>query len=212
MNQPAVGVLQVKMQYLYDGEKVENDYHVHHGSSTPWPIADIEDLLSVFENWEDTTASVARPSSAVLVNMIATDLTSLNALRTSRAVVPQIAGAIGTDSLPNNATIAVHFDTGNRGRGQSGRQFWIGLAEGQVNANTITTAARDAILNALAALRTAIETLDPAYRLVVVHRVVNGVRPSVAGTTNVLGFDMADLTIDSQYARLPNHKRRKRPA
>lgn len=212
-NQPAIGVLQVEMQYLCAGEKAENVWHVHRSPSTVWPIADIEDVLSTFEDWESTTASLLRPTGVQLVNMVGTDLTSLNTIRTVRPVVPPVAGTITQDTLPNNATIAIKKDTGSRGHGQAGRLFWIGLAESQVTGNTLSTAARDGMLAALETLKNSIQSLGTgAYRLVVVHRVTNGVRPALAGTTDILGFEMADLTIDSQYVRLPNHKRRKRAA
>lgn len=210
MNQPVPGVLEVRMQYLFAGERAENVYHVHKGLSTAWGDAQIEDVLSTFEDWETTSSSLLRPTDVSLVNMIGSDLTSLNALRRSRAVVPAVNGAVVSDSLPNNATIAVKYDTGNRGRGQNGRQFWIGLAENQVDANTLHTAARDNIVTSLQTLLANIETLDSAYRLVVVHRVVNGTHPAVAGTSNILSFGMADLTIDTQKNRLPGHKRNKR--
>lgn len=211
-NQPAPGVLEVRLQYLSDGEKCENVYHVHHGSSIAWPEADIEDVLSTFENWEDTTASLLRPTDVSLYNMVGSDLTSLTAFRRSRAVSPAIVGSIASDSLPNNATMAITFNTGNRGKGQNGRQFWIGLTENHVTGNSVEAAHRDSIISALEALDAAIQTLDPAYRLVVLHRVVNGVHPPTAGTTNVLSFSTADLIVDSQKNRLPNHKKRKRAA
>lgn len=212
MNQPAIGVLEVRMEYLFDEERCENVYHVHNGTSAAWDDAAIEDVLSTFEDWETTTASALRPTDVQLVNMVGSDLTSLTAKRHSRAVVPAVNGQLPQDSLPNNATISIKFDTGNRGRGQNGRQFWIGLGEAQVAANSLEPAVRDDMISALEALRASIEALVSGYRLVVLHRTVNHVKPSVAGTSNVIGFAMADLKIDSQRTRLPAHKRRRRHA
>lgn len=208
--QPVPGVLQVRMQYSYAGENAENIFHVWNGSTVLWGTAQIEDVLSTFENWEDTQASQHRPSSAVLVNMIGTDLTSLGGLRKTRPVVPQIAGGLAQDGLPNNATVAVKADIGNRGRGKQGRIFWIGLAESRVNSNEITIPQRDGILSVMAALIAAVQALNNQYRLVTVHRVENGIRPPTASTSNIQGYELADLTVDSQYARLPHHRRRKR--
>lgn len=208
--QPARGVAEVRMRYLLDFENAENVYHVEHGSLDPWPLADLEDLASTFEAWEDTDGSTARSVSAHLIEVVVTDLTSLTTQKVTRAVSPVIDGTIGGDSLPNNATLAVKADINNRGRGKSGRVFWIGLAESQVTANTINTAARDAIVLALNNLRADVLALDAAYHMVVVHRVVGGVRPAEADWSAIASFSTTDNTIDSQKNRLPNHKRHKR--
>lgn len=208
--QPVRGVAEIRMRYLLDFENAENVFHVEHGSLDPWPLADLEDLASTFEAWESTDGSTARSVSAHLIEVVVTDLTSLTTQKVTRAVSPDIPGAIGGDSLPNNATLAVKADINNRGRGKSGRVFWVGLAESQVTANTINTAARDAIVLALNNLRADVLALDPAYHMVVVHRVVDGVRPAEADWSAIASFSVTDNTIDSQKNRLPNHKRHKR--
>lgn len=208
--QPARGVAEIRMKYLLDFETAENVYHVEHGSLDPWPLADLEDLASTFEAWETSDASVVRTASASLIEVVVTDLTSLTTQRVTRAVSPVITGAIGGDSLPNNATIAIKADINNRGRGKSGRVFWVGLAESQVTANHINTAAGDAIVLALNNLRADVLALDPAYHMVVVHRVIDGVRPAEADWSAIASFSLTDQTIDSQKNRLPNHKRHKR--
>lgn len=210
--QPALGVAEIRMKYLLDFEAAENVYHVEHGSLDPWPLADLEDLASTFEAWETSDASVVRTVSASLIEVVVTDLTSLTTQRVTRAVSPVITGAVGGDSLPNNATIAIKADINNRGRGKSGRVFWVGLAESQVTANHINTVAGDAIVLALNNLRADVLALDPAYHMVVVHRVVDGVRPAQADWSAIASFSLTDQTVDSQKNRLPNHKRHKRAA
>lgn len=210
--QPVRGVAEVRMRYLLDTENAENIYHVDHGSLDPWPLADLEDLASTFENWEDTTAQPVRTSAASLIEIIVTDLTSLTTQRVTRAVSPALVGAVGGDSLPNNATIAIKADINNRGRGKSGRVFWVGLSESQVTANHINTAAGDGLVAALTGLRAAVLALDAAYHMVIVHRVINGVRPAEADWSAIASFSLTDTTIDSQKNRLPNHRRHKRAA
>lgn len=208
--QPARGVAEVRMRYLLDFENTENVYHVEHGSLDPWPLADMEDLASTFEAWESTDGSTVRSVSAHLIEVVVTDLTSLTTQKVTRPTSPVITGAIGGDSLPNNATIAIKADINNRGRGKSGRVFWIGLAESQVTGNAINTAARDAIVLALNNLRADVLALDPAYHMVVVHRKENNIRPAEASWSAIASFSTTDSTIDSQKNRLPNHKRRRR--
>lgn len=208
--QPVRGVCEVRMRYIYDGENCENVYHVAHASLDPWVLVAMEDLASTFISWEDTEASEVRSVSCALNEVIVTDLTSLTTKRVTRSVVPQVVGAVIGDSLPNNATIAIKADINNRGRGKNGRVFFIGLAESQVTKNTLTDVARDAITSKMTSLITAVETLNPAYDLVTVHRIINGVRPAEADYSPIASYSMSDLTIDSQKNRLPNHRRRRR--
>lgn len=207
--QPVRGVVTVRMRYRLDFENVENVYHVAHASLDPWPLADMEDLASTFEGWEDTTAKPARGSNCQLEEIVIVDETSLTTQRVTRGVVPPIVGTHGGDSLPNNATLAIKADINNRGRGKSGRIFWIGLTEGQVTANTINTADRDVIVNALNTLRTNVTALDPGYDMVTVHREIGGVRPAEADYSVIASFSATDTTMDSQRTRLPGHKRRR---
>ena len=208
--QPVRGVVEVRMKYISDGEKCENVYHVAHGSLDPWALAPMEDLASTFEGWESTSAAPQRSSSCALHEVVVTDLTSLQTLRVTRGVVPPVAGEMIGDACPNNATLAIKADINNRGRGKSGRTFWIGLNESQTQRSAVTSGARDAIVSALTALITAIEALNPAYDLVTVHRVINGVRPAEADYSVIAAFSATDLTIDSQKNRLPNHRKHKK--
>lgn len=208
--QPVRGVVTVRMKYRLDFENVENVFHVAHDSLDPWPLAQMEDLASTFEGWEDTSAKPERGANCQLEEVIVVDETSLTTQRVTRGVVPPVVGTHAGDSLPNNATLAIKADINNRGRGKSGRTFWIGLTEGQVTANTINTANRDNIVAALNALRTAVTSLNPGYDLVTVHRVVNGVHPAEADYSVIAAFSASDTTMDSQRTRLPGHKRRRR--
>lgn len=210
--QPVRGVVTVRLRYRLDFENVENVYHVSHSSLDPWPLADMEDIASTFEGWEDTSAKSERGANCQLEEIIVVDETSLTTQRVTRGVSPPIVGTHGGDSLPNNATLAVKADINNRGRGKSGRTFWIGLTEGQVTANTINTTNRDNIVNALNALRASVVALDPGYDMVTVHRVINGIRPAEADYSVIAAYSASDTTMDSQRTRLPGHKRRRRRA
>ena len=207
--QPVRGVVTVRMRYKLDFENAENVYHVTHASLDPWGLSSMEDLASTFEDWEDTTAKSNRGANCELQEIVVTDETSLSTLRVTRGVVPPIVGTHGGDSLPNNATLAIKADINDRGRGKSGRIFWIGLTEGQVTANTINTTDRDSIVTALNTLIANVEALVAGYHLVTVHRVINGVRPAEADWARIASFSASDTTMDSQRTRLPGHKRRK---
>lgn len=206
--QPVLGTVEVRMQYILNGESCENVYHVANDTEEAWTLAAMEDIASAFADWEDGSAKLQRTSQCALHNITVTDLTSLTSDRLTRPIVPPIVGTRGGDSQANNVTFALKADVHNRGRGKNGRTFWIGLAEDQTAGSTITSAARDAIVTALNALITAIEAVNPTYRLVIVHRVVGNVHPPVAGSSQVFLYSATDDTLDSQKNRLPNHRRR----
>lgn len=206
--QPVLDTVEVRMEYVLSGEKCENVYHVGKGVGDPWTLVQMEDLASTFEDWESGSAAPSRSIAAALHNITVTDLGALTGLRLTRPEVPPIPGVLAGDALPNNATFALKADVHNRGRGKSGRSFWIGLAESQVAGSTIGSGARDAILAAMNALITAVEALDPTYHLVVPHRMVGGIRPPEAVTSVVFVYSASDDIIDSQKNRLPDHRRR----
>jgi hypothetical protein len=121
-----------------------------------------------------------------------------------------VVGSLPGDGLPNNATIAIHADIGTRGRGKSGRVFFIGLEEGQVTADNLSAGAGGELEDDMNALRTSILTHDPTWKMCVPHRVVAGVRPEIAGFTDIRAWNLSDFTIDSMKLRLPNHKKHKK--
>jgi hypothetical protein len=208
--QPAPGVAQVRMRYLYDNERCENIYHVMKATTTAYTLAELEDIASTFIAWEDTTASLNRPTDVQMVEVIVTDLISLAGLRVTRTQVPSINGAIPTDSLPNSSTFAIKAEIGNRGRGMQGRTFWIGLVENQVSANTVNPTYRDDIVSSMESLRTSVEALVAGYHLAVLHKRANGAPLPVGVPTRVTSWSATDLTVDSQRTRLPGHRRQKR--
>lgn len=202
------GVVEVRMQYQSDAEKCENVFHVEHGVA-PWSEADLEAVGTLFLTWENTVGKAQRSLFTSLVQIVATDLSSLEGLRFILAPDIPIVGSLSGDSSPNNVTIAVHADIGTRGRGKSGRAFWIGMAESQTDKDRILSAAGGAIEDAMNSLRTSVEGHDPTWRMCVPHRVVGNVRPPVVTNTPIRAWNLTDFTLDSMKLRLPNHKKHK---
>jgi hypothetical protein len=204
----STNTLQVQMGYLLDGELVENVYHVH--KSTAWAIGDIGAIAAAFEGWETSSASALRSVDCELIRITVTDLTSLTAGRVDQQLVVPIVGATSSPALPNNVTFALKANIASRGKGRSGRTFWIGLAESQVVLSQILTATADAIQTALNDLLTDISSSVPGAALSVMHLFVNKVYQADAQTSPILTWTYTDLTTDSMKDRLPNHKRHKR--
>lgn len=206
--QPIPNTAQVDMKYLVNGEGVENVYHVL--SDDGWNASTLSDLADVMTTWENAAPNSNRSAACSLIEVICTDLTSLDAARFVKAVNPPIAGQLVSDALPNNATFAVKANIGSRGRGRSGRSFWVGLAESQIDLGHMDTASADDIVIAMNDLIDAIVAGSSAWTLVVAHRVADGVPLPVGTTSPILAYSYSDLSIDSQRDRLPNHKRHRR--
>jgi hypothetical protein len=205
----AVNVVQVVMGYLSGGEPAENVYHVHKASA--WSAPEINDLLTVFSDWESTTAKSKRSDQVQLVRLTGTDLTSLTSDRVDIALVAPIAGTNVSPVMPANVTFAVKANIGERGKGRNGRTFWIGLAENKCLNNSIDETAAGDIQTALNTLITDVLSGPPAANLGIIHTQAAGLPISPASFTPILTFTYTDLFLDSQKNRLPGHKRHKRP-
>lgn len=207
-HQDCVDVVRVEVRYLMTGANAANVFHVWCNSQPS--ESTLADIAAKFTTWlEDDWGGVASNNWSA-VEIICTDLTTINGPRSSFAVA--VPGELEADSLPANATLAIKADIGTRGRGKNGRVFHVGLCELQVTANTVGTVALSSIVGAYEALRTAIEADADYEGLAVPHFVVDGQRPPIAGKDRVRRYVAANNLIDSQKDRLPNHKKRKRTA
>jgi len=114
-------------------------------------------------------------------------------------------------AAPANATFAIKFDTGKRGRGRAGRIFYPFFSEDAVDAFSIPEPALGTLIGFFNDLITAAPAAVPGASWVVVHRVRDGVRLPVGTTDAVLAAVATDPYLDSMKNRLPFHKRQKRP-
>jgi hypothetical protein len=113
--------------------------------------------------------------------------------------------------MPANVTIALKLVIGERGRGKSGRLYWIGLTEDQCVGDTVETSTATALEAAGEALRTGIEALGlPWGNLVVPHLKIGDTRPTPATKSVVESIALTDNVLDSQRDRLPFHKKHKK--
>jgi hypothetical protein len=188
---------------------MENVYYAR-TSDTVWSEASMDAVEAAMENWESTVANLQRNDAVSLYEIVATDLTSLFGIRKAYAVSPAIGGTL-PNPLPANATVAVKADIGRRGRGTSGRTFWIGLAEGQITApDQLAPLAASGIIAALNTLRDDVAGITPIEGLCVPHFMVDHVRPPSVQADIVVQYLLSDFFLDSQRDRLPGHKKHKK--
>jgi len=199
----------VELRFLNGDTNAQNVIHVSYDGSVS--LADLDTLEAFLVTWlTDEWAAQAAPSWFAS-EVVITDENSLSGPRKSYGLGTDIVGTQVGDALPANCTIALKEVIGTRGRGKSGRIFWVGLAEAQVTGDAINPSVATALEAAGEALRTGIEGLGlPWGNLVVPHLVVGGVRPSTADKSIVESIALTDNVMDSQRDRLPFHMRHKK--
>lgn len=202
--QPVPNVAEVLMRYRQGTNLMSNVYHVHKDSV--WTKEQLDDLATLFYDWENLEGKQERSASVELTTIIAADLSAPDAPYASRAIDPAVGGLNPGQALPLNVTVAVAAVTGTRGRGRQGRVFWIGLSENQVDENVVTNTTKTNIEDDLNALLTDVNAVT-GQQLVVVHRYFLGAKLATGTFTPIQTFTMRDTTVDTQKNRLPNHSR-----
>jgi len=197
---PVENTAQVRMQFLYDGQHVENVYHVK--STGAWDVAGLQDLGDAFIDWWDTNLKAFMPTTGSLQQVVLRDLTTESGLAVERTTGLPLVGTNGSPQLPNNVTVAVKWSTGLAGRSFRGRTYHIGMPENSTVGNTVSAGPLDDLLAAYDALIGIPPAVDAAYTLVVVSLFHNNA-PRVAGVATDILDSSIDPTIDSQRRRLP---------
>lgn len=202
--------VKAEMRYLVNGQNAENVYWAKASGTIDEALLD--SLAALLIAWEDTEASAQRSADCDLVEIILTDMSSLAGVRKVYGVSPPQSGAVTGDAMPNNVTLAVKENIGQRGRGINGRKFWIGLAESQCAGDVVDGTVVTAIVGIMNNLRDSVAGLTGFEGLCIPHFVVNKVPQNPADTDVITGFSVANNVIDSMRDRLPFHKRHKRKA
>lgn len=203
-------VAQVQLKYLLGGNNLQNDFMV--SGEDDWTVESLTDLIAVFAGWAGTAGADVQSEDIQLIEIIATDLTSLDSPRVASRTDLPIAGTVDSQALPANATWAIIFQTAKRGRGRQGRIFFCGLAENQVDGNQVDGTVAGEILSAYDDLKSLVNAGPNGAELVIGHSVVDGVHLATGTTDPVIAITYTDLVVDSQRDRLPGHKKHKRPS
>lgn len=208
-HQNVTDCVQVDINYAMQGNNASNVIHIAY---TPVvSLTDFDAMSTAIAGWLTSNWKPISSSEWAVTSLVFTDLNSANGPRKAYPLDPPIVGDLTDQPIPANSTLAIKFDIGIRGRGTAGRMFWVGLAENQVDGNTVATATITAILAALDALQTAVQTVGaPWVGLSVPHRTVGGAHPNPALQSAVDGFLATNNQIDTQKDRLPFHKKRRK--
>lgn len=197
-NPAAPGIARLEAVWLQENERVENTFHYRLSGAIT--VASLKAIADAYKTWL-TTHTALFHAACQLVHLSVRDLSSSSGAVYEGIVSPPVNGTDAGGAQPNNVTFALKRETGLRGRHNRGRIYLIGLSVGRISTGSQALNAADAAsfvtaYNALMAL----ESSSAAATEVILH-------PKLGTGTDVLGYVFADLWLDSQRRRLPEHNR-----
>lgn len=187
----------VELVFQFNQQVCENTLYFF--KSLGYDPADLTELGDLMVTWWRTNM---RPfvSDACVLNIVrVTDLTTQNAPGIEIPVTTNNVGQNTSPAMPGNVTVATTFLTGFRGRSWRGRNYFVGMTEGQVIGNFISTALQTSLTAAYAALLTA--PIAPTYVWSTVSRYGDN-QPRNPGFSAIITSTKTDLAVDSQRRRL----------
>lgn len=196
---PVPNCLMAEIRYLWDNQQVENTlYGVGSPSVTLGMAQGLADSLFA---WWDTNMKPLQGTTVNLREIHVTDLTSVDSFTHTRVSSPIVPGTRVGPVMPNSVALAIKFNTAKRGRSFRGRNYVLGMVEGDVTNNNFEAAYVTAVQAAYVLLDGVFD--DNGLTWSVVSRFSGG-DPRVTGiTTPVTTVGVTDGVVDSQRRRLP---------
>src|SRR5215216_2707941 len=181
---PVTNTVLAELRMTADNQFVENTLYFEYLSLPT--LAEMTTLGQALIDWWDANIAPLTWVGVELREVVVTSLNSGTGLQAT--VVPAVTqlGELNVSALPMNVSLTISFRTGLRGRSFRGRNYVVGLVEGQTTgANQIDSATSAAFVDANG---------DPI--------------PRAAGvTTPITSVLVVDNIVDSQRRRLPGRGR-----
>lgn len=194
---PANDVALVELIYDGPGGRMENNYHFLNTGG--WNAGSLQGLADEMATWQQSSLRPLQSNQTILRMVRVSELSSPAGILIEEADPTWQAGAKTSPMLPSSVTAAIQFRTGTRGRSFRGRNFIIGLTEGDAVNDLITQQLTIDYTNAYSDLLSSQGWVSGD--LVVVSYCNGGLWRETAVATEVTGYAM-DNIIDSQRRRL----------
>lgn len=196
---PVPNTVQAELIYTWDGETCENVLH-YEAEGAP-DLSEMTALAAALVSWWGTNMKSQVAQNCSLTGIKIVDLNAFNAPGIDYSTGLPIAGTSVSESLPNNVSLAISKRTVFRGRSYRGRIYQVGIPEGQVGGNTVSSTWRTNVLNAWELAKEFVAGGE-TFKMVVVSKYSGG-EPRAEGMTTVVTNFTTDGKIDSQRRRLP---------
>lgn len=195
---PVPNGVQVEMRYSQNSQRCENTLWFRAGAPTTTTL--LSELCGVLYSWWGSNMRPLIGNDVQLREIYASDQASRTGAEFTYTPTPPAFGDASTNCTTSSITLAVAFRTGQRGRSYRGRNYAVGIPQGQVNKDIIQPAYANALQQAYAQLLT-IE-LDVTAQWCVVSKRANGAARVSGILTPVLSVSLVDNTVDNQRRRL----------
>lgn len=196
---PVINVAKAELQFLADGQKVENVFHFR--NPVAWEASSLAFLANELKNWDTSHYSGARHADCILTGIKCTDLSSSSGAVVEVPIVPAHPGTIvAGQMLPNNVSLVIKWVTSQRGRSFRGRTYIPGLGSTMVLLSSPTAAMVTIAVGVASALWSMASVQN--WDLVVVSYCNNKAWRTTGVSTKITSYAV-EGTLDSQRRRLP---------
>lgn len=196
---PILNTVQAELVYTWNQQTCQNVLHFEASGSLS--VDNMLELGAHLVDWYDVHMQPLHHNSCRLNTIRLTDMTVEFAPALDYTVSLPLVGTIGGNSMPNNVSLSLTKRTIYRGRNYRGRVYQVGLAEEQVDGNTVLSGPVGALIAAWEQLL-AFTTTSESWEMVVASKYQGNVARPEAVTTPVINFS-SDGIVDSQRRRLP---------
>lgn len=200
---PFPGIIKLEAIYTIDGQQVENVHYFRPESEVD--LFALDDLCTGYMTWFTSNMKTNASQGVRLTKLIASDMTTQSGLGIEVAATAVCVGDKVGAVAPNNVTVCIKWLTGQRGRSYRGRTYHVGLMQGDITGNKISTATYTFLYEAYQELMSFTSGAH-AYQMVIASRQLNGVKRNPGVATDVTALTI-NMTLDSQRRRLPERGR-----
>jgi len=199
---PVPDTVQVELIYDTPAGTAENTLWFHYEGTGDITEFAISTLCGEIVQWWVTEVMAFVCDEITLREVIGTDMsTEISEAGSSPA---DAVGVRADNVLPQNVTMAVSFRTPNRGRSYRGRNYVVGLGEGQVANDIVGATWTVGYVDAYAALPSYLPVVlgDPQWNWVIASRYTNNAPRTTGVFSSVTAVQVTDDYVDSQRRRL----------
>lgn len=197
---PAANVAMAELRFDFGGQRCENTLYFEASASLSTTL--MTTLAADLVGWWKTQMLPHHTTNMALREVFVTDLTTSTSPTVTYGTGLPANGTNGPEALPNNCALCISFRTAARGRTGRGRNYIMGINEGQVNQSTVDPTL---VAQFVAAYNDLIGAggLTAGLQWCVVSRFVDGDPRPAALVRPITAALCVDGVIDSQRRRLP---------
>lgn len=187
----------VELVMTQHGEIVENTLYFR--GSSPWDNIELEALCEEVYNWWAGAMAPLISDTVTLTEVRGRDMSTQFGVVGYFVPTALNVGEVTSPALPNNVTVSIGFKSQFAGRRARGRNYFVGLTEGQVTGNAVIAGSMSNILAAYFALNGEVTANSAAH--VIASRAAPTGTPPQGDTYYVINYT-SDGLVDSQRRRL----------